>query len=51
MLVLVVFCRNRVPRATAELFLPLADLFKGKTAFLVAPARVFALGWLPRVWF
>ncbi len=41
-LVLVVFCRDRVPRASAELFLPLADLFRGKTASLVAPATVFA---------
>ena len=30
--VLVVFCRDGVARATAELFLPLADLFRGKTA-------------------
>ena len=42
MLVLVVFCRDRLPRTTAELFLPLADLFKAKTASLAAPAKVFA---------
>lgn len=42
MLVIAVFCRDQVRRATAELFLPLADLFKGKTASLVAPAKVFA---------
>ncbi|MHC4401268.1 MAG: hypothetical protein ACYTG0_16475 [Planctomycetota bacterium] len=41
-LVLVVFCRDRIARATAELFLPLADLFRSKTASLVAPAKVFA---------
>ncbi len=41
-LVLVVFCRDEVARATAELFLPLADLFRGKTISLVAPAKVFA---------
>lgn len=41
-LVLVVFCRDKVARATAELFLPLADLFRGKTSSLVAPAKVFA---------
>jgi len=42
MLVVVFFCRDRVARLTAELFLPLVDLFKGKTASLVAPAKVFA---------
>ncbi len=41
MLVVVVFCRDRVARATAELFLPLVDLFSGKTASLVAQAKVF----------
>jgi hypothetical protein len=41
-LVLVVFCRDRVPRATAEQFLSLADLFKSQTAALVAAGKVFA---------
>jgi hypothetical protein len=44
MLVVVVFCRDRIERATAELFLPLADLFKGKTASLVALGKVFGPG-------
>jgi hypothetical protein len=44
MLVIAVFCRNRVSRTTAELFLPLADLFKSKTAALITPAKVFARG-------
>ena len=42
MLVIVVFSRDPVARVTAEMFLPLVDLFKGKTASLVAPAHVFA---------
>ena len=42
MLVVVVFCRDPVARVTAELFLPLVDLFKGKTGSLIAPAKVFA---------
>ena len=41
-IVLVVFCRDTVARATAELFLPLADLFRGKTASLIVPATMFA---------
>jgi hypothetical protein len=41
MLVIVLFCRDRVARGTAELFLPLVDLFKGTTAALVTPAKVF----------
>jgi hypothetical protein len=41
MLVIVVFCRDRVERATAELLLPLVGLFEGKTASLVAPEKVF----------
>jgi hypothetical protein len=40
--VVVLFCRDQVARVTAELFLPLIDLFKGKTASLVALERVFA---------
>jgi len=43
-LVVVVFCRDTVTRATAELFLPLADLFRARTASLVAPVTVFAGG-------
>jgi hypothetical protein len=42
MLVVVIFCRDRVARITAEIFLPLVDLLKGKTASLVAPEKVFA---------
>ena len=42
LLVVVLFCRDLVARVTAELFLPLVDLFTGKTAPLVALARVFA---------
>jgi hypothetical protein len=42
LLVLVVFCRDPVPRATVEQFLPLADLFKGQTASLVEAGKVFA---------
>jgi hypothetical protein len=41
-LVTVVFCRHPVPRATAEQFLRLADLFKGQTASLVEAGAVFA---------
>ena len=42
MLVVVVFCRDSVARITAKRFLPLVNLFRGKTAPLVAPAKVFA---------
>lgn len=42
MLVVVCFCRDRIARATAELFLALIDLFKSKTGCLIAPAKVFA---------
>jgi len=42
MLVVVVFCRDPVARVTAQMFLPLVDLFKGKTGSLVAAAKVFA---------
>lgn len=41
LLVIVVFCRDHVPRATAERFLPLADLFKRQTASLVETGKVF----------
>jgi len=41
-LVLVVFSRDRITQATAELFLPLADLFRNKTESLIAPATVLA---------
>jgi len=41
LLVVVVFCRDRVARVTAEMFLPLVDFFRGKTESLVAPAKVF----------
>ena len=44
MLVLVLFCSETVERATAEQFLPLAELFRNKTASLVAPDKVFASG-------
>jgi hypothetical protein len=42
MLVIVVFCRDHIARVTAEMFLPLIDLFKGKTASLVASEKVFS---------
>jgi hypothetical protein len=42
MLVLVVFCEGGIPRSTAELFLPLADFFKAKTASLIESGKVFA---------
>jgi len=42
LLVVVFFCRDPVARVKAEMFLPLVDFFKGKTASLVAPAKVFA---------
>ena len=42
MLVLVVFCRDRVSRPTAERFLEVANLFKGKTTSLAYPETVFA---------
>jgi hypothetical protein len=42
LVVVVFFCREVVTRATAEMFLPLVDLFRDKTASLVGPAKVFA---------
>lgn len=42
MLVLVVFCRDRVPRATAEQFVPFTDLFKAHTTPLVESRKIFA---------
>jgi hypothetical protein len=42
LLVIVVFCRDQVARATAERFLALADLFKGQTASLLESGKVFA---------
>jgi hypothetical protein len=42
MLVVVIFCRDRLARSTAELFLSLADLFRSKTESLIALAKVFA---------
>jgi hypothetical protein len=42
MLVVVIFCRDRLARATAESFLPLVDLFRSKTESLIALAKVFA---------
>jgi hypothetical protein len=42
LVVVVFFCRDLVARTTAELFLSLVDLFRGKTASLVAPPKVFA---------
>ena len=42
LLVIVVFCRDRVARTTAERFLALTDLFKGQTASLVQAGKVFA---------
>lgn len=41
LLVIVVFCRDQVARATAERFLALADLFQRQTAVLVESGKVF----------
>ena len=41
LLVIVIFCRDEVPRTTAERCLHLADLFKGQTASVVEAGRVF----------
>ena len=41
LLVIVVFCRDQVARATAERFLALADLFQRQTAVLVEAGKVF----------
>jgi hypothetical protein len=40
--VAVVFCRDRVSRSVAELFLPLTDLFKAGTVGLMETGKVFA---------
>ena len=40
--VIVAFCRDAFPEPVAEHFLPLASLFKGQTAGLVAEGRIFA---------
>ncbi|HUV13143.1 MAG TPA: hypothetical protein VMY18_05840 [Acidobacteriota bacterium] len=40
--VAVVFCRERVSRSVAELFLPLTDLFKAGTVNLMETGKVFA---------
>lgn len=44
MLVAVVFCRDAVPRDTAEHFLPLVSLFQSKTDALVGAQQIFAAG-------
>ncbi|MBI2957107.1 MAG: hypothetical protein HYY26_07340 [Acidobacteria bacterium] len=43
--VLVVFCRERLERRLAERFLGLAELFKDRTKSLVAMSRLFAEGY------
>jgi len=40
-IVIVLFCRDGIPRAAAERFLGLTELFKSKTAHLVASKKVF----------
>ena len=40
--VLIVFCRDPMPRASAECFMALAALFKSKTANLVGNGRIFS---------
>jgi hypothetical protein len=42
--VLIVFCRDAVPRSAAEQFLALVALFKTKTARLVGQGRIFTGG-------
>jgi hypothetical protein len=44
MIVIVVFCRDAIPRAATECFLPLANLFKSKTSSLAGSSTVFAQG-------
>lgn len=41
MLVLVVFCRDALSRETAERFMEVANLFKGKTLSFATPTKVF----------
>jgi hypothetical protein len=42
MIVIVVFCRDTFSRATAEHFLPLANLFLSQTASLVGATKIFS---------
>ncbi len=42
MLVIVLFCRNLIPRAAAERFVALRDAFKGNTSSLVETAKIFS---------
>ncbi|MFQ5803013.1 MAG: hypothetical protein ACE5JQ_08980 [Candidatus Methylomirabilales bacterium] len=41
-LVIVAFCRDVIPRATAERFVALRDAFKGNSSSLVETARIFS---------
>ncbi|MFQ5656232.1 MAG: hypothetical protein ACE5G5_01670 [Candidatus Methylomirabilales bacterium] len=41
-LVMVAFCRDLIPRASAERFVALRDAFKGNTSTLVETAKVFS---------
>jgi histone H3/H4 len=42
MLVIVLFCRDLIPRAAAERFVALRDAFKGNTSSFVESAKVFS---------
>ena len=42
MLVIVLFCRDLIPRAAAERFVALRDAFKGSTSCRVESARIFS---------
>lgn len=44
MLVVVMFCRDVLSRATAELFLALMDLFRNKTTSLAGATKIFSGG-------
>ena len=43
-LVIVLFCRDQFARAVGELFLPLIDSFKGRTASLAGAGKIFSDG-------
>jgi len=45
-LVLIVFCKEAVPRKVAEQFLALVEMFKQRTKTLAASTRIFAEGFL-----
>ena len=48
MLVIIAFCRNAIPRATAERFLPLSTFFQSKTTSLVETGKIFGDGVDPK---